>query len=85
MHSVVKTPSAWRSSTSISCRCGSDLVRRHAGEHERAPRDPQRDADRRLVGPVPADVADHGVHGAVRHLDRVVEVAAEQRPAATGR
>ena len=34
-------------------------------------------------GPWPRDVADHGVHGAVGGLDRVVEVAAEQRaPAA---
>ena len=38
--------------------------RRPAGtprEHERAPGDPQRDAERRLVRPVAADVADDGV------------------------
>ena len=56
----------------------------HAGEHQRAPGDPQADAERRLVGPVAADVADHRVDGAVGHLDRVEEVAAEQRAAAAG-
>ena len=59
------------------------LFGRAAAEHERAPRDPQADAERRRVRAVAGDVADHGVHGAVGVLDRVVEVAAEQRaPAA---
>ena len=54
-----------------------------AAEHERAPRDPQADAERRRVRPVARDVADHRVHGAVAVLDGVVEVAAQQRaPAA---
>ena len=51
---------------------------RQAGHHQRAPRDPQRDAERGLVRAVAADVADHHVDGAVGELDRVVEVAAEQ-------
>ena len=50
-----------------------------AGERQRAPGDAQRDAEGRLVGPVPGDVADHHVHGAVRRLHEVVEVAAQQR------
>ena len=61
---------------------GEQLAGRHAGEHERAPGDAQRDAERRLVGPVAADVADDGVDGPARHLHRVEEVAAEQRAAA---
>ena len=59
------------------------VVHRVAAEHERAPGDPQADAERGGVGPVAGDVADHGVDGAVGHLHRVVEVAAQQRaPAA---
>ena len=50
-----------------------------AGEGQRAPGDAQRDTERGLVGTVAGDVADHDVHGPVRRLDEVVEVAAEQR------
>ena len=55
--------------------------RRVAADHERAPGDPQRHTECRGVRAVAGDVADHGVHGAVGGLDRVVEVAAEQRAA----
>ena len=49
------------------------------GERQRAPGDAQRHAERGLVGTVARDVADHHVHGPVRGLHEVVEVAAEQR------
>ena len=47
---------------SSSCQ---GLLDRPAREHEGPPRDPQRHPDRGLVRPVPGDVADHRVHGAV--------------------
>ena len=56
-----------------------------AGEHERAPGDPQADAERRLVRAVAGDVADQGEEGAVVALDDVVEVATEQRLVPPGR
>ena len=59
-----------------------ERLRLDAGEHERAPGDAQRDAERRLVGPVAADVADDGVDGAAGRLHDVEEVAAEERAAA---
>ena len=40
---------------------GQHRVVRHPGEHQRAPGDPQLDAERRLVDAVPADVADDEV------------------------
>lgn len=51
-------------------------------ERQRPPGDAQFDTERRLVGAVPADVADHGVHRAVGRADGVVEVTAEQRAGA---
>ena len=59
------------------------LLRRVAAEHERAPGDPQADAERGGVRAMAGDVADHDVDGAVGGLDGVVEVAAEQRPLAS--
>ena len=83
MHSVVNIHAKWRSASCTTCSVGSTLVRAAAAEHERAPRDPQADAERGGVRPVAGDVADHGVDGAVGVLHRVVEVAAQQRaPAA---
>ena len=63
---------------------GSTRSAAGAGQHQRAPGDAQADAQRGLVRPVPADVADQRVHGAVGGLDHVVEVAAEQRPPPPG-
>ena len=53
--------------------------RRGPGQDQRAPGHPEADAERRLGHAVPADIADDRVHGAVRGLHHVVEVAAEQR------
>ena len=61
-----------------------DLLLRMAGERQRPPGGAQAGAERRLVGAVAADVADHQVDRAVFELDGVVEVAPEQRPAAPG-
>ncbi len=55
---------------------------RDAGQHQRPPRDPHADAERRLVGAVPGDVADQRLDRPVGGLDGVEEVPAEQRPAA---
>jgi hypothetical protein len=63
---------------------GEHLVGRAPGEHKRAPCDPQADAERGLVGPVAADIADDRVDDAVLGLDRVIEVAAQQRAPAAG-
>ena len=57
---------------------GQDLAHGAPGEHHGPPGDPEADSERRLVRPAAADIADHGVHPAVRRLDHVVEVAAEQ-------
>ena len=54
-----------------------DLVVGHLGEHQGAPRDPQVYAEGGLVGAVAHHVTDHGADPPVRHLDDVVEVAAE--------
>lgn len=54
------------------------------GEYGRAPRDPETDPQGRLRGPVPRHVTDHRVHGAVRGLHHVVEVAAQQPVGAPG-
>lgn len=61
---------------------GEQLVAAEPGQGQGPPRDAQFHAERRLVGAVPADVADHHVDGAVGRTDRVVEVPAEQRAAA---
>ena len=61
-----------------------DLLHPAPAQHERPPRDPQADAERRRVRAVARDVADHGVHGPVGELHRVVEVAAQQRALAAG-
>jgi len=53
--------------------------RGRACQHQRAPGHPRAHADRGLGRAVPGHVADHRVHGAVRGLDHIVEVAAEQR------
>jgi len=53
--------------------------RRGPGQDQRAPRHPEADTERRLGHAVPADIADDRVHGAVRGLHHVIEVAAEQR------
>ena len=47
-------------------------------EGQRPPADTQCDADGRLVGSVSGDIADHDVHGAVRGLHDIEEIAAEQ-------
>ena len=62
---------------------GQHAVDVRAAQGQRPPRHAQADAERRLVGAVAADVADHQVHGAVARLDEVVEVAAQQRALAT--
>lgn len=61
-----------------------EFVAAQSREGQRPPGDPQLDAERRLVGAVAADVADHGVDGAVGRTDHVVEVAAEQGARAAG-
>ncbi len=61
---------------------GEQVVAAEPGQRQRAPRDAQLDAERRLVRAVPADVADHRVDRAVGGADRVVEVAAQQGTAA---
>ena len=84
MHSVVKTLCSWRSCLEDLLQRRQEPVRRRVGEHERAPRDPQADAERGLVGAVAADVGDHRLDRAVGALHGVVEVAAEQGAAAAG-
>ena len=54
------------------------LVAAKTGERQRPPADAQGDPERGLVGPVACDVADHHVDGAVRRLDDVEEVPADQ-------
>ena len=63
---------------------GEHLAHGPVGQDQRPPGHPQADAERCLVGPAAADVADQCVHPAVRRLHHVVEVAAEQALAATG-
>ena len=76
----------WRSWTSTTCSVRQDLSGRMPAEHQRAPGDPQRDAERGRVRAVPADVADdHAQTEPSAACDGVVEVAAEQRPAPAGR
>ena len=55
-----------------------------ATERLRPPRHAQAYAEGRFVCAVPADVADHEVHGAVRRVHQVVEVPSEERPLAAG-
>ena len=63
---------------------GQDLLGGPAGQHHGAPRHPQADAERGLGRAAAADVADEGVHPAIRGLDHVVEVPAEQMVLAAG-
>ena len=84
MHSVAKTWRAWRSTSSTSCRWTSSSSGGTPASTSVRQAMRRRDAERGLVGPVAADVADDGVHGAARRLHRVEEVAAEQRAAAAG-
>ena len=81
MHSGANIDANWRSwEVDELERLGQDLrLGRAAAEHERSPRDPQADAERRPSGAVAGDVADHGLDRAVGVLHGVVEVAAEQR------
>ncbi len=55
-----------------------------AGQGEGPPGGPQGGAEGGRLGPVPRDVADHDREAAVRQLDRVQEVPAEQQPALAG-
>ena len=57
---------------------GQDLVGGPAGQHQRAPRHPQADAESGFSRATPAYVADERVHPSVGRLDHVVEVPAEQ-------
>ena len=75
---VAKLPLPARSVVQNPIQLAHPLGTAKAGEGQRAPGDAQRDPQGRLVGPVPGDVADHDVHGAVGGLDEVVEVTAEQ-------
>ncbi|GAA3096249.1 hypothetical protein GCM10020254_46840 [Streptomyces goshikiensis] len=84
VHSVAKISSQGRSTSEDLLEGGEELVAAQAGEGERAPGDPELDAEGGLVGAVAADVADHRVDGAVGGADGVVEVPAEQGPAAAG-
>ena len=63
---------------------GQQLRLVDAGQHQRAPRHPQQRAERGLVGPVPADVADDRVHRPGRAEHGVEEVAADHRAGAAG-
>jgi hypothetical protein len=47
---------------------GQHVLDVDAAERQRAPAHPQADAQRRLVGPVAADVADQEVHRAVARV-----------------
>ena len=53
MHSVVKTPSRVALVDEHLLQMREDLVRRHAGEHERAPRDAQATPTAASSGPCP--------------------------------
>ena len=61
MHTVANIPGV-PLVASTPCSVGQQLVRLTPAEHERAPGDPQADAERGLVGAVARDVADHGEH-----------------------
>jgi len=56
----------------------------YPGESQRTPGDPELDTERRLLGRVPADVADEHRDAVRAGLHRVVEVAAEQPELAAG-
>jgi len=56
----------------------------YPGESQRTPRRPELDTERRLLGRVPADVADEHRDAVRAGLHRVVEVAAEQPELAAG-
>ena len=84
VQSVAKISSSARSCSRTCWSVRQQLVAAEAREGQRAPGDAQLHAERRLVGAVPADVADHRVHRAVGGADGVVEVAAEQGAAAAG-
>ncbi len=63
---------------------GKYLVGGPAGQDQRAPGHTQADAERGFGRAPPADVADKGVHPAVRRLDHVVEIPAQQHVLAAG-
>ena len=63
---------------------GQEFVAAQARERQGAPGDAQLHTERRLVGAVPADVADHDAHGAVGELHRVEEVPADDSALSSG-
>lgn len=81
---VVKISGDLRSLRSTLSRVASSSLPVWPHEHQGAPGDAEGDAQGGLVGAVAADVADDHVHGAVGGLDRVPEVAREERLPAPG-
>ena len=73
---VTKMPPALSASSRRDER-DEDVVVGDVGEHQRAPRDPEVNAERGLVGAVAHHVADDGADPPVGRLDDVEEVAAE--------
>ena len=79
LNTVAKMPLPARSVAQDPLELAHPVGATQTGERQRAPGDAQRHAERRLVGAVARDVADHHVHRPVRGLHEVVEIAAEQR------
>ncbi len=83
MHKVANMVSSCRSWPSSWLRVKS-ISSAQASQHQRAPRHSQANAERGLGRAAPADIADQGVHPAVRHFDHIVEITAKQHVLTAG-